>query len=213
VPLKIFTMIINNAFTDTEIKKIQKCCDYLPVDKIEKNNTINKNLSYNVDLSPLRSIIKPKINKYIGEDHIVATSSYKECFQPYPLHFDTYSNHKELEIYDFSSGIQKYNVAVLIPLVEGIQFKTAVFNINYNKQNINNDYLNEEWLVSNNDLNVCDYDHLSNNILCNLNKLPLIEELPWNLGSIITWDRNKLHCSSNFEKFNVVKKMIVLFIE
>jgi hypothetical protein len=212
-------MQIDKVFTDKEIIKLQKLADHLP-SRHEPNENINKNLHYQIPISPFRALIEPKVKKIIGQDAVVSGSSYKECIHPYQLHFDTqtaldYYNRNDVEYQLFNTGTSRYNLVFLIPLVEGHEFKTAIFDVDDSLQKYSDggSSLKLEWCESTNNLDINDYDHLPEEDLKNINKLSLIDEFTWKLGSVIIWDRNKLHCSSNFTKHNLIKKMIVLFIE
>jgi hypothetical protein len=214
-------MQIENVFTNTEIIKLTKLANACQITDISYKN-ITKGLHYNKSVSPFRNLIEPKIKQLIGNDVVVGGACYKECYTPYPLHFDTkavidYRIKKYTGDYKESSSLlTKHNLVLLIPLIEGKEFKTAIFDINAPLQT-NLDYedtcVKSEWCNSKNYLNVKDYDHLPQEHLEHLNKFSLIDEITWKLGSVFTWDRNKLHCSSNFAKYNVVKKMLVLFID
>jgi hypothetical protein len=212
-------MQIDKVFTDTEIDKFHKLSARSP-SLIETFKNVNKNLHYNIPISPFRALIQPKVEKIIGADAVVSGSSYKECLYPYQLHFDTqtsldYYNKNVAQYQAFNIGVIKYNLVFLIPLVEDNRFKTAIFNVDDPLQNYSDKgtVLQANWLNSTNNLDINDYDHLPEQDLKHINKLPLIDEFTWKLGSVIVWNRNKLHCSSNFAKHNLVKKMIVLFIE
>jgi len=45
-----------------------------------------------------------------------------------------------------------------------------------------------------------------------LKRLPIDAVAEWKIGNVITWHKDQLHCSTNFAKYNLRKKMIVIFI-
>jgi len=219
-------MIIKDAFTLDEIKKLQMCCDAQPVKSVTQNTTLkyayldkpglfikNKEIAYQHNLSPFRKIIKPKLDKIVGPDHVVDTSAYKEYNVSYCLHIDSFAWHKQVGDYQFANGQIKHNKVVIIPLVAGPNFRTTVFDITSEEQIDLNAPLPKEWLNTENNLNKDEYDHMPPQHVKDLNKLPLIGEFEWTIGSMIVFDKCLLHCSPNFSDLNVDKKMIVLFLE
>jgi hypothetical protein len=114
--------------------------------------------------------------------------------------------------FQFSNGEKFYNKAVLIPLVEGEQFTTTIFDV-YTETQVDLDKsLPSEWLNSSNNLDLSKYQHLPEQHLRDLNKLPLIDEFNWKLGSVLVFDRCLVHCSTHYSHLDNVKKLIVLFI-
>jgi hypothetical protein len=218
-------MIIDNVFTLNEIKKLQQCCDALPVKSITINSdpryinlpgpglyVKNKEISYQHNLSPFRKIIKPKIDAILGTDHVVDTSGYREYTVSHALHVDSYQWQKQMDSYHFSDGTKQLNQIIIIPLMDGNNLKTTVFDIYTDEQCDLSVPLPTEWLTSQNNLNPDEYQHFPEHHLKDLNKLPLIGEFEWKLGSVIVFDRCLLHCSINFSDTDRPKKMIILFL-
>lgn len=205
-------MIIHDVFTLAEIKKLQDCCNAQPIARVENINIISKEIAFHHHLSPFRKIIKPKIDKLIASDYTVDTSAYKECAMPYSLHVDSYHYQKKCSTYQFSDGTVVHDRAILIPLVDGKDFRTTIFDIKCESHFDFGTPLPAEWLTSTNNLNLNNYKHIPEYQRRDLNKLPLNGEYEWKLGSVITWDRSQLHCSTDFSELNFIKKMIVIFI-
>jgi hypothetical protein len=219
-------MMIDNVFTKDEIKKLQICSDAQPITSITENfgqqyayldqpglYIKNKQIAYQHNLSPFRKIIKPKIDAHIGTDHVVDTSAYKEYNVSYCLHIDSFAWHKQVGEYQFSKGKVNHNKAVIIPLMDEPTCKTTIFDIVSDTQVDLTKPLPEDWLTSSNTLDVNDYDHMPKEHLKDLNKLPLIGEFEWKVGSMLVFDKCLLHCSPNFLHSNFDKKMIILFLE
>ena len=82
-------MLIENAFSHQEIKLMQAMADRIDVFGTCSYKNINKGISYNDPNSLFRRVIKPKIDRYIGDDHLAQVGVYKEHTAPGPLHFDT----------------------------------------------------------------------------------------------------------------------------
>jgi hypothetical protein len=98
---------------------------------------------------------------------------------------------------------KKHNKALLIPLVEGPDYKPVTFRC-YSDAN----QINKQWLQGKNTLNFLEYSHCSNIII----QLPVDVEYAWRLGDILSWDRDQLHASADFTRFGVIKKFLILFI-
>jgi hypothetical protein len=162
----------------------------------------NKNLEYQIPEDFSYQMLNPKITELLGE-HEFATGAYKECVQPYALHVDGYDAHESTgTITTFATG-KKHNAALLIPLVEGLGYKTVTFKCYSDNNNIKS-----EWLGNTNTLNFEEYQH------CNrvITRLPVDIEYSWRLGDVLLWNRNQLHASANFTRFGVTKKFLILFI-
>ncbi len=218
-------MIIDNVFSLNEIKILQQCCDAQPIKSIVNNPpdgyifssgpdlyVYNKEIMYQHNMSPFRKIIKPKIDNIVGLDHVVDTSAYREYNVSYSLHIDSRGWQSQMGDYQFSTGEEIHNKAILIPLVEGEEFTTTVFDIHTDIQIELDKPLPTEWLTSSNNLDLKKYQHLPEQHLQDLNKLPLIDEFKWKLGSVLVFDRCLLHCSTHYSHISNVKKLIVLFL-
>ena len=64
------------------------------------------------------------------------------------------------------------------------------------------------WYGDKNLLNTKEFGHERRNITL----LPVDVEYSWRLGDILTWDRDQLHISADFTRFEVTKKFLILFI-
>ena len=118
--------VIHNVFSQQELQVLQEWFDNKPVSAIEPTGIQNKNLDYHVETSAAFQVIKPKVNSLIGSDHEFATGSYKECPQPYQIHIDHYAFQQKNHSF---SNKQKHELALLIPLSQGPEFKTIMFDI------------------------------------------------------------------------------------
>ena len=210
--------IYENFLTLEEIAQIQEYFDSQPCSHLEEKNgltCINKNLDYQIPGSFMYKIVRPKIQEIIG-DHEVANSSFKENRIPYPLHIDS------LYRPDFQKNIidnnMRRNLAILIPLVEGEHFNTILFDL-YDSTQIGIEMMMPKYYEQTfsdtpilNDLDLSRFEHIDERIKKYINKLPVDKIYNWKLGSCITWDRNQLHCSTDFSKYNLSKNCIVLFI-
>jgi hypothetical protein len=169
---------------------------------------INKNLEYHIPEDFSYQLLNSKLTAILGE-HEFATGAYKECLRPYPLHVDAYDAHAELGTVEQFATVKKHNRAMLIPLVEGHPFKTVTFKC-YAKKN---DFrpAPADWLVDTNELNPDEYTHCKFDIDL-IKHLPVDTEYSWQLGDILTWDRDQLHISADFAKHGLIKKFLIMFI-
>jgi len=109
----------------------------------------------------------------------------------------------------FDDGKVKQNKAILIPLVEGPQFRTVTFKLWSDYNPIRSD-LETKKLTQKNHLLLEDFDHDPNFDL--INYLEVDMDYVWKKGDILVWDRNQWHMSSNFWKQKKEKEFLVLFI-
>jgi hypothetical protein len=170
---------------------------------------VNKNLEYHIPENFIYKTMNPILNEIIGNDHEFDTGSYKSSKKPYILHVDS---RKQQDLYpdcmSFGSKTIRHNKAVLIPLVEGDNFRTITFKV---WSDFNPSY---EQMVQNstdeNNLVLTDFDHDKNFSL--IKKLPIDIDYRHTLGDILVWDRNQWHISNNFAKFGLVKQFLIFFI-
>ena len=200
-----------NVFSKDEMAELISWQDNQPVANTETHFKIsNKNLDYHIEGSTADRIIKPKLNQLIGNDHQFSTGSYKECATPYTTHVDHYnfqSHH-----YMFSSE-KRYNCACLIPMIEDARFKTVFFDIFTESDIKMGAPFPVGWLTEkDNGLDLEDFGHFEEGTKKQLKHLPLDQAVTWELGSMLVWNRNQLHTSSNFSKYGLIKKFIVIFI-
>jgi len=165
----------------------------------------NKNLEYQIVEDFSYKLLHPRLESLLGE-HEFATGAYKECVNPYGLHVDSYQAHCDTDSITTFSSSTKHNSAFLIPLVEGHCYKTVTFKC-YSSNN-NFESLMSQWSTHKNNLNLDEFPHESSRI----DQLPVDVEYVWQLGDILSWDRNQLHISSDFRRFGVTKKFLIMFI-
>ena len=163
----------------------------------------NKYLEYQVPEDFSYQVLNPKLTEILG-DHEFDTGAYKECVQPYGLHVDAYKAHQDTNTITSFSSAKKHNKALLIPLVEGPAYKTVTFKC----YSSTNNYNLSNWYGDKNLLNTKEFGHERRNITL----LPVDVEYSWRLGDILTWDRDQLHISADFTRFEVTKKFLILFI-
>lgn len=169
-----------------------------------EQDVINKGLGYFLDDDISRELLHPIFQELLG-DHLFDTGSYKEEIRPYGIHTDSRDIHLAIEgMMLFGDASRTHNNVCIIPLVEGPEFKTAIFNV-WDTDNPAPDYQppadskdnGEDWV---------DFDHCPPWI----NKLDVDIVYEWKLGDILAWDREMWHTSNNFAKFDVVKKFIIV---
>jgi hypothetical protein len=204
----IKSRMYKNVFTLDEIKLLQQDQDSRSV-AVNNNNIIDKTLDYHIETSIPCKIIRPKINEIIGPDHEFSTGSYKEARRPYQLHVDNLVFHDKL--YKFSTS-HKHNLVILIPLVEGPHFNTAFFNVWSDVDLGMNKPLPEKYLTGTNNVDLNLFTHVNEPARSQIPKLPLDNVWSWELGCAIVWDRNQLHSSTDFAKYGLSKKFVVIFL-
>jgi hypothetical protein len=163
----------------------------------------NKNLEYQIPNDFSYQLLNPKITAILG-NHEFATGTHKECIKPYALHVDAYEAHQDAKTITSFATEKNHNCALLIPLVEGSQYKTVVFSC-YSK---NNNFQMHQWLQEKNSLEIAEFPHCDPRI----GRLPVEIEYTWQLGDILRWDRDQLHASADFTRFGVTKQFLILFI-
>jgi hypothetical protein len=170
----------------------------------------NRNLDYHIPNTTVYNIVRPKIEKILGP-HEISMGSYKESHWPYGTHIDSYASSNFKNIYKIKDSIE-HDTVVLIPLSEHEKFNTITFNcFSEHFEGMSEPY-NLEWLNSSNDLVLDDLDHIPLVVRETIPKLSIDKVFNWRLGSAFTWKRTQLHTSSNFAKYGLTKKFIVIFI-
>jgi len=196
--------IYKDIFTKEEICQILDFYSDKP-DAQTETGIINKNLEYHIPTDFSFKLLSPKITNLIGKDHEFDGGAYKESKAPYGLHVDTASAHYEIGASLLSSGIKKYDLSILIPLVEGPQFKTVTFKVFSEDHHIN---LNE-YVEGKNSLDPKDFTHGDFNLI---NYLPVDTVFEWKLGDVLLWPRDQWHASTNFLEYGLIKKFLIMFI-
>lgn len=194
--------IYSNVFTKEDINSIIKFYESKEIKATDQWSN-NKYLEYQIPEDFSYRLLNPKLTEILG-DHEFDTGAYKECIRPYGLHVDTHEAHKETKTITSFSLAKKHNKALLIPLVEGPEYKTVTFKC----YSSTNNYNLFNWYGDNNSLDPIEFPHESRKITL----LPIDVEYSWRLGDILTWDRDQLHISADFTRFGVTKKFLILFI-
>jgi len=200
------------------VNDIESIIDFYYSDPGIDNNEygINKNLEYHIPDNFIHQLFNPILSKLIGNDHVFDTGSVKESYKPYPLHVDTRLQHDKITgLMSFGTGIPKYNLSVLVPLVEGPEFRTVVFN---SKLDNNPKYPavltdHPELLGDKNYLKRTDFMHLNDLEFYAINHLEIDVDYTWETGDILIFSRDQLHISADFSVNNLIKKFLIFFIE
>lgn len=195
--------IFKNVLNDKEISALIAFYNKKPDVKTEPY-VINKYFEYHIPEDLSYQLLHPKLEKILGP-HEFDTGSYKECIKPYPLHSDSPETHADLGTVTSFGTAKKLNLAVLIPLVEGDEFCTVVFDC-FQKQ----DLVDKQQPVPN-QLNREDFGHCYNQWRT-INHLPVSNTYHWRLGDVFTWDRQQYHVSTNFARHGLVKKFVIMFV-
>lgn len=195
--------IFNNVLTTEDISALIKFYHDKPDTKTE-SYVINKNFEYQIPEDFAYQLLHPKLEKILGP-HEFDTGAYKECLQPYPLHSDSPETHEKLSTVTSFAAKKRLNLAVLIPLVEGNEFCTVVFDC-FTVQD-----LKDKRQVTTNQLKSEDFGHCKGTWPV-INRLPVVNEYHWQLGDIFVWDRQQYHVSTDFARHGLVKKFLIMFV-
>lgn len=190
------------------INSIIKFYDSEP-DRHTEPGIINKNLEYHIPENFIFETLNPYLNEILGSDHEFSTGSYKSSNRPYIIHVDSRMQLDAYSSMSFDSGQVKKNKAVLIPLVEGPEFRTITFN-GWSDFNPTYTELRTCQTDTKNHLLREDFGH--ERMFDIINYLPIDVDYQWELGDVLVWDRNQWHISSDFARYNKTKKFLVLFI-
>ena len=205
--------IYKNLWTVDELTYLQKFFDQQSYTYIQEVDGIlwckNKNLHYHIPGSPVYKIIRPKLQEIFG-NHEMANGCYKESYFPYATHVDGYNRPDFKE--NIISDQLNHDVAVLIPFSENEHFNTITFNCYDSFYADMGGQLPTKWLTSSNDLDLNLFTHINPNVRKDIAKLPVDVLYNWQLGSCLTWGRDQLHSSTDFAKYGLMKKYIILFI-
>lgn len=205
----IKSCVYKNVFSQGEVDLILDYFARLPVAN-ELNGNIDKNLDYHVKSSLAYKLIKPKINSIIGE-HNFQNGSYKECTSPYTVHIDNRAWWDDGTTYTFDVE-QKHECFLLIPLVTDTRFRTVIFDVLSADKYLMGEIMPQEWLGEKNSLDLQDFSHIKSDTKEQVQYLPLDIDAVWQAGDVIRWHRNQLHCSSDYAKYSLTKKFILLGI-
>lgn len=213
------TTSLTNIFSKQEVFELLNHFKDLPVDHFyEKAQTKNKNLNYHIQDSIAWKIIKPKISKILNDDtHNFLAGAYKEYTIPFQLHIDNIFPTAKM-IFEHE---KKHFKAFLIPLMDGPNLKTAIFDVHCQPghpftagYSVEDQYvaLKEFCQDTPTELDMNEFDHIHEPLRELLPYVPVDGIVPWHIGDVIMWDIDQLHCSTNFKKHNIVKKFIVVMI-
>ena len=213
---KMQTSIYHNLFTAQEIQDILEYFESKPYNTVEEYQGVvyskNKNLDYQIPDSFAYRNIRPKINSILGQDHEIFMGCYKECYQSYSLHYDSPRSHSRFDSKYQIPANSKYNIAILIPLIEHPRFKTVIFDVFDEDVADKTLMFDSTCLIGHNDLDLEEFTHVPEEYRKDLNLLPVDTIFQWRIGDAVSWDREQLHCSTDFAKFGLIKKFLILFI-
>lgn len=165
---------------------------------------VNKNFEYQIPEDFSYQLLHNKLERILGP-HEFDTGAYKECLKPYPMHSDSPETHDSLgNVTSFGHG-KKLNLAVLIPLVEGDEFCTVVFDC-FSKSD-----LQTKRMATVNQLNREDFTHCVDQ-WGTISHLPVLDVYRWRLGDVFVWDRQQYHVSTDFARHGLVKKFLIMFV-
>lgn len=204
-----------NLFTIEEINALRQDQHRRPVaaiDQVGDATVINKNLDYHVAGSTTNDIIRPKLNQIIGHDHEFSTGCYKETCVPYQTHTDSRAVYEDFkQHHDFSSR-SKYDCAVLIPLNVDPEFRTVFFNIHSDDNLGMGEHIPEQYLTGHNELDLSWFDHMTDSARKQIPRMELDLVWSWKIGGALVWPRSQLHSSTNYAKFGLCKRFVIMFI-
>ena len=213
------SLFFENVFSADEIKELIAYFDAEPVaHRFETQQTSNKNLSYDIPGSAVNLIVRPKLAQLLNDDdHKFFGGAYKEYNVPYPLHIDNVIPTASITF----KNEPNHQMVFLIPLMEGPLLKTVLFDVfmpeghsfhaNGTDQGRAGE-LEKFLLEEKTDINMEDFDHIVEPFYSMLPYIPLERIQPWKLGGVLAWPIDQLHCSTNFSKFNITKKFMVIMI-
>ena len=195
--------VYRNVLSQQDITALIEFYELKP-DADTELHVVNKNFEYHIPEDFSHQLLHNKLEQILGP-HDFDTGAYKECIRPYPLHSDSPETHNNLgTITSFGHG-KKLNLAVLIPLVEGDEFCTVVFDC-FSKQD-----LCSKLMPTVNQLNQEDFAHCAGQWKT-ISHLPVLDVYHWRLGDVFVWDRQQYHVSTDFAKHGLVKKFLIMFV-
>jgi hypothetical protein len=201
--------IISDMFTATEIALLVQDCDIRPVAEIDNSINISKNFDYQISGSASNKIIKPKLDKLFGPEHTVSQGCYKIISAPYGTHIDNDGFRQQHYAHSHDA---KFETAVLIPLVEDPRFCTITFDIFTDEIHGMSKLLPAKFETGSNSFDLTELDHIAQPAREQISRFNIDTVFRWKLGSAVTWHKNQLHTSTNFAKFGLVKKFIIIFV-
>ena len=206
------TKIIKNLFSKKEIDKFLDLYNKLPITvHNKKQNVIKKRWLKDIN-QELENLFKIRIENEIGDfkmDNLKDEKNedilglFQESYNPIGLHVDAGFNSEEV--------IYKQTLVPLTPKGGTVIFKNRFYgnstNFTINKEELNqknlkygqntrsSEHLN---LYENKPFNNTDYEkYLTHEKIENLLGLEIDTVYEWELGSMLIFDRTRLHCSSS----------------
>jgi hypothetical protein len=208
--------IFEKIFSNQEVEQLRNFYSQLPVANTRyldngKLVRIMKNSEYNLqDQLPFK-ILNKKLTQTLGP-HQFTGGHWMDSHYPFYCHVDSLTNHVARGITVHDSQLHK-NIGLLIPLSENKHFHTVFFDHMFER--LYPTYMDDLARDSDSslDVNVMNLlDHHTPEECEKIKKFKLSKIVPWTLGSMFSWPRNQLHCSSNFEKYGLTKQAIVLWL-
>jgi hypothetical protein len=164
----------------------------------------NKNTDYDLTDSTVYKILNPKITEKIGS-HKLSGGQFLESHYPYGPHVDTIKQFEKKEFYNHET--QTTNKGLIIPLEEHPSFNTIFFDL-FSDENITPVVNLEDKKYD----HPFDLSHFSKEMFDYTATLKITDAYNWKLGTAVLFDRNQLHCATNFTKHRLTKTAIVLFL-
>lgn len=206
-------MMLTNQISEKKLTRLETWLDKQPYfEKLLPNGQLfykSKHLDYHIEKSIPNQILKPVIDS-IMPNASVQTYAYIESYTPFDLHVDTIkeSMNRNETAFDNTTSLV-YNSAVLIPLDEGANLRTVIFDV---KTDVWKEGMSANYVTNvDNGLLEEDFSHVNDLDKPNIKYLPLLEDNQWKRGNIITWDRTYLHLACNFKKHVPFKRALTLF--
>jgi hypothetical protein len=195
--MRIDTLILENFFDEKEIDYITAECSAMDTDQYDDPVQVHNGTYYAVP-SSVESLIDQKIPKLPNE---ILHVKFFDSTEPAGLHADT--NGDTATYYDSLAR------TIIIPL-DTYDCKTVVFHQELKCGENNNHIINFPILSDEND-NVPDFFlHLLPHRDC-LKRLSIETMFDWSKGSLLAFDRKRLHCSTVFSDNMTCKKGLVIW--
>ena len=208
--------IYKEIFSQSDINQLVRYfnLDVIPFQKPQlingKTQCLDKGLDWDKPVSVVRSIVGPKLRNVLGRDFKFIVGSYKESIIPYVPHIDNnYLFRRANLIDDYDRSAE--GVAFLIPLMEDQRLMTITFDVYDEKYDMGED-LHESWVTGHNDISVDEFGHLTENVRKDINKINVDQIFHWRMGDMLSWTRDQLHTSNDFQRHGIIKKFLILHV-
>lgn len=205
------SIVYDDVFTVEEIDQLREFYDAQPVAYTnESTGNQAKNLDYHIPGSTAFRIVRPKLNKLLGNDHNFLIGAYHECHSPFQTHID---NAKYTEQWNSFNVQRKHERLFLIPLMEGPNLNTIMFD-QFSEEDVGmGQLLPQEWTKEANDLDLNELTHIDKAARDQLQYIPVDQVINWKKGRMFSWNINQLHASTNFKQHGIdIKKYILIGI-